>query len=87
MIPASNVKHLMLRQDVVDACDAGKFHIYAVETIDQGIEVLTGVKAGTRKKDGSWQKDTVNFRVAAKLERYVEQARRNAAQLSDTEEK
>jgi lon-related putative ATP-dependent protease len=87
MIPASNVKHLMLRQDVVDACDAGKFHIYAVETIDQGIEVLTGVKAGTRKKDGSWQKDTVNFRVAARLERYVQQARRHAAQLSETEEK
>ncbi len=46
LIPASNVKHLMLHQDVIDAVAAGKFHIYPIETIDQGIELLTGAPAG-----------------------------------------
>ena len=46
LIPASNVKHLMLRQDVVDAVTEGRFHIYPVEHVDQGIEILTGLPAG-----------------------------------------
>jgi lon-related putative ATP-dependent protease len=51
LIPASNVKHLMLRRDVVEAAAAAKFHIYPVETIDQGVEILTGLPAGERDKD------------------------------------
>ena len=46
VIPASNVQHLMLRRDVVDAVKAGQFQIYAIETVDQAIELLTGVPAG-----------------------------------------
>jgi hypothetical protein len=46
LIPASNVQHLMLRRDVVEAVEAGKFHVYPIETIDQGIEILTGIEAG-----------------------------------------
>ncbi len=48
MIPKSNERHLMLHEDVIQAVKAGQFHIWSVETIEQGIEILTGVKAGQR---------------------------------------
>ena len=67
LIPASNVRHLMLRQDVVDAVAAGKFHIYPVETVDQGIEILTGIPAGTRDADGNYPEGSVNFLVESRL--------------------
>jgi predicted ATP-dependent protease len=67
LIPASNVKHLMLRQDVVEAAAAGQFQVYAVETIDQGIELLTGVPAGKRNKAGSYPQGSINYRVEARL--------------------
>ena len=67
MIPASNVAHLMLRDDIIQAAKQGKFAIYPVHTIDEGIEVLTGVKAGGRLADGTFEKDTVNFLVDKKL--------------------
>ena len=67
LIPASNTRHLMLRRDVVDAVEAGQFHIYAVETIDQGIEILTGAPAGERDRSGQFPDGTVNQRVEARL--------------------
>jgi lon-related putative ATP-dependent protease len=67
MIPASNVKHLMLRPDVVEACAKGLFRIYAVETIDQGIALLTGVQAGERDDSGQFPTGSINRRVEAKL--------------------
>ncbi|MFQ5946668.1 MAG: Lon protease family protein [Anaerolineae bacterium] len=67
LIPASNVKHLMLRQDVVEAAAAGKFHIYPVETIDQGIEILTGMPAGERDESGNFPAGSINQRVEARL--------------------
>jgi lon-related putative ATP-dependent protease len=67
LIPVSNVKHLMLRQDVVDAVAAGRFHVYAVETIDQGIELLTGIGAGERDDTGEFPTGSVNQRVEARL--------------------
>jgi lon-related putative ATP-dependent protease len=67
LIPAANVKHLMLRQDIVAAAAAGQFQIYPIETIDQGIEVLTGIPAGVRDKRGRYPKDTINYKVAARL--------------------
>lgn len=73
LIPAANVKNLMLRQDVVDAASLGQFHIYPVETIDEGIELLTGVEAGERGDDGDYPYDTVNHRVQRRLK---EMARR-----------
>lgn len=71
MIPALNILDLMLRKDVVEAVKDGKFHIYPVETIDQGIEILTGVKAGNRKDDGTFEKDTVNYLVDKKLAEFA----------------
>jgi lon-related putative ATP-dependent protease len=67
LIPASNVKNLMLRRDVVDAVRDGKFHVHAVETIDQGIEILTGVPAGERDASGNFPAGTINQRVEARL--------------------
>jgi lon-related putative ATP-dependent protease len=67
LIPASNVKHLMLRHDVIDAVAAGRFQVYPVETIDQGIELLTGVVAGEREAQGGFPQGSVNQRVEARL--------------------
>ena len=67
MIPALNVPDLMLRKDVVQAVAGGKFHIYPVKTIDQGIEILTGVEGGTKEEDGSYKKGTINYLVDEKL--------------------
>ena len=72
MIPESNVQNLMLKEEIVDAAKAGKFHIYSARTIDEGIEVLTGVKAGARGSDGSFDEDTVNARVDQKLREMAE---------------
>jgi predicted ATP-dependent protease len=67
LIPASNVRHLMLKHEVVDAVRKGEFQIYAVETIDQGIEILTGVPAGERDPSGKFAEGTVNQKVEARL--------------------
>jgi predicted ATP-dependent protease len=67
LIPASNVTHLMLRHDVIDAAKAGKFHIYPVETLDQGIEILTGIPAGAQDGEGNYPTESVNGRVHARL--------------------
>ena len=75
LIPASNVKHLMLRKDVVEAVAAGKFSIYPVATIDQGIELLTGLSAGTREKDGQFTADSINRRVEDRLIHFSMQLR------------
>ena len=84
IIPASNVGHLMLRHDVVDAVHAGKFKIYAVESIDQGIEILTGVPAGERDSSGKFPGDSVNQRVEARLIEFAEK-RLAAGRGSQTE--
>jgi len=68
LIPSSNVQHLMLRLDVVEAAKEGRFHIYPVETIDDGIELLTGVEAGARDKNGEFPPGSVNGLVEARLQ-------------------
>ena len=67
LIPESNVAHLMLRQDIVAAAAAGKFRIFPIASIDQGIEILTGVAAGDRGADGRFPENSVNARVEARL--------------------
>jgi ATP-dependent Lon protease len=68
MIPHLNIDDLMLRKDVVQAVQEGKFHVYPVKTIDQGIEILTGVEAGERLEDGRFKEGTVNGLVDRKLQ-------------------
>jgi predicted ATP-dependent protease len=72
IIPESNVQNLMLKEEVVEAVKAGKFHVYPVETIDQGIEVLTGARAGERLPDGVFEEGTVNDRVDKRLREMAE---------------
>ena len=76
MIPKANEQHLMLRRDVVAAVEQGKFHIFSVATIDEGIAILTGVKAGERGADGSYPKDTINRRVEDRLIAFSEARRK-----------
>ena len=75
LIPQSNVQHLMLREDIVAACKAGKFAIYPIAHIDEGIEVLCGVAAGVRAADGTYPADTINARIEARLHGFAERAR------------
>ena len=72
IMPRRNVQDLMLRRDVVDAVAAGKFHVYPVATIDEGIEILTGVEAGAAREDGTFEEGTVNALVDAELKRLAQ---------------
>jgi len=82
LIPASNIRHLMLRQDVVEAVRMGRFSIYAVQTIDEGIEVLTGMPAGERNASGQFPEGSVNQRIEARL---VELAAKRRAIQTETQ--
>jgi lon-related putative ATP-dependent protease len=72
VIPESNAQNLMLREDIVEAVKAGEFHIVTVSTIAEGIEVLTGMKAGEKQLDGSFEKDTVYYKVDMRLTEMAE---------------
>jgi predicted ATP-dependent protease len=76
IIPIQNVRNLMLKTAVVEAVRAEKFSVWAVGTVDEGIEILTGVPAGQRQEDGSWPEGTVNFRVDQRLRELAEALRR-----------
>ena len=71
MIPVQNIKNLQLSDEVIDSVKNGLFKIYAVSTIDEGIEVLTGVPAGKKDKDGNFAAGTVNYLVHEQLKRYA----------------
>lgn len=75
LIPASNVQNLMLKEEVVEAAKTGKFQIYPVRTIDEGIEILTGVPAGARREDGTYEEGTVNYLVDRRLREMAETMR------------
>ncbi|HEY9089887.1 MAG TPA: ATP-binding protein [Anaerolineaceae bacterium] len=72
LIPAANVEHLMLKTEIVAAAREGKFHLWAVRSIDEGIEVLTGVSAGARDAKGKYPDGSVNARVDARLRELAE---------------
>jgi len=71
LIPQANVQHLMLRQDVIDACKAGRFAIYPVSTIDEGIALLTDRAAGVRGADGNYPPDSINRRIEERLRAFA----------------
>jgi len=71
LIPRANVQHLMLRRDVIDACAAGKFSIFPIETADQGIELLTGHPAGERDGDALYPPQSVNRLVEDRLHAFA----------------
>lgn len=70
MIPIQNVDNLQLSDEIIDAVKNKKFHIYSVSTIEEGIEVLTGVPAGKKDKDGHFPAGTINYLVYEKLKKY-----------------
>ncbi len=72
IIPRTNVRNLMLRDDVVEAVKEGKFHIYPIEHADQGIEILTGIEAGERDNNGNYPEGTVNALVVQRLDEMAE---------------
>ena len=72
MIPIQNVDNLQLSDDVIEAVKNNLFHIYAVSTIDEGIEVLTGVPAGKKDKNGKFPSGTINYLAYEKLKKYAE---------------
>lgn len=76
VIPQSNVKNLMLKEEVVNAIKEGKFHLYSVETIEEGIEVLTDIAAGEKKPDGTYPENTINHIVQKRLKEMAESVRR-----------
>ena len=73
LIPAANVKNLMLRADVVEAVRAGRFRVYPVDTVDQGMELLTGRAMGERRDDGTYPADTINHAIERRLRRFAEE--------------
>ena len=76
LIPESNVRNLMLKKEVINAVQAGKFHIFPVKTIEQGIEILTGIRAGNQSAEGNFEKDSIYDRVDRRLREMAETARR-----------
>ena len=72
IIPKQNIRNLNLSDEVVEAVKSGKFHIYAISTIDEGIELLTGVPAGSKDENGNFPAGTVNYLVYNKLKKYAE---------------
>ena len=87
MIPKSNERNLMLKDEVIEAVKEGKFHVWSVQTIDEGIEILTGVSAGEQQPDGSYPEGTINFRVDKRLRDMVESMKRYAAAAEREEKK
>ena len=72
IIPKQNIKNLNVSQEVVDAVKNGNFHIYAISTIEEGIELLTGVPAGNKDENGNFPAGTINYLVYNKLKKYAE---------------
>ncbi|MBF8298955.1 MAG: peptidase lon-like protein [Dehalococcoidia bacterium] len=83
LIPKTNVRNLMLREDVLEAVKAGSFHVYAITTIDEGIELLTGMPAGQRGPGGKYQEGTINYLVDKQLFAYSQSLRWSALPIHD----
>lgn len=69
-MPIQNIRNLHLSDDVIESVKQNKFHIYAISTIDEGIEILTGVPSGKKNKDGKFPAGTINYLVYEKLKKY-----------------
>ncbi len=76
IIPIQNVRNLHLSNEIIDSVKNDKFHIYAISSIDEGIEILTGVPAGKLNKDGKFPAGTINYLVYEKLKNYYENSKK-----------
>ena len=78
IIPVQNIRNLHLPDEIIESVKKKEFHIYAVNTIDEGIEILTDIPAGKKQADGTYPKGTINYLVMQKLKKYYEKARMNS---------
>lgn len=78
LVPSSNIQHLMLREDVVEACAAGRFRVYAIATIDEALALLTGCEAGERDASGAFPEGSLNRRIEERLDVFLAAARKYA---------
>ena len=83
MIPHQNEQHLMLSHEVLEAVRKGKFHVWSVKTIDEGIEILTDVNAGTPDANGEFQPDTIHAKVKTCLEAWIERSFKHKKKMQD----
>ncbi|MFW6136753.1 MAG: S16 family serine protease, partial [Candidatus Aminicenantaceae bacterium] len=86
IIPAHNVQNLMLKPEVIEACREGRFSIYPIKTVDEGMEILTGFKAGGLKEDGTFEEDTINYKVDQELQRLAESWKSYSKSIAKKEE-
>lgn len=87
MIPHQNIKNLCLSDEVIQAVKDGEFHIYPIKTIDEGIEILTGVKVGEKQDDGKYPDDTINGMVFNKLKHFAKLGRQKEAKKNKSNKK
>lgn len=87
IIPKRNVKHLMLKQEVVDAVKNGTFSIFPIEKVEEGLEILTGMPAGQLLEDGTYPENSVNYFVMKRLEEISEALERKKEKEEEKEEK
>lgn len=82
IIPVQNIKNLHLSDEVIEAVKEEMFHIYSVSTIDEGIEILTGVPAGRKDSKGNFPPGTINYLAYEKLKRYAEKIKENKNEIN-----
>ncbi|HEX6594313.1 MAG TPA: AAA family ATPase [Bacillota bacterium] len=78
LIPHQNVKNLMLKEEVIESVENGQFHIYEVKTVEEGIEILTGVPAGQKNEHGNYEDETIYKKVEEKLKRFIKLSKKHA---------
>ncbi len=87
IIPRRNLKHLMLKQEVVDAVRNGKFNIYLIDKVEEGLEILTGIEAGDMREDGTYPERSINYLVMKRLEEIAESLEKKKEKEEEKEEK
>lgn len=87
LIPAANVKHLMLREDVVQAVASGQFHVWPIGTVDQALSLLTGRPAGEPGPDGQYPAESVNQRISARLWEWFQLRQQYSAEAATEKQK
>ena len=87
IIPDGNVKHLMLKEELLEAVEKGRFSIYAVKTIDEGISILTGIEAGEADDKGNFPSASVNGKIVKRLQELSEKAREFSHPKRDSRKK
>ena len=87
IIPKRNIKHLMLKEEVQKAIDEGKFHIYAIENVEEGLEILTDMKAGELQPDGTYPEGTINYLIMKKLDEMSELLKKKDKEKENKDDK